>query len=485
MIINIDWKPDKTSKIPIYIQIKEYIHKKIINGEWTVGMKIPSQRKLAELLEVNRSTVMNAFEELIADGFLEGNTGNGTRVKNNLWSLFQTTSPPNWNHYVENGIYKPNLPTIQDIHKVEPQTNIIRLGTGEPSPEMYPKDIMGEVLKTLSTKIEIMGYEEEKGLPQLRKQLCHYLETLGINATPSSILVVSGALQALQLISLGLLRGGSTLLLENPSYVNSLNVFQSLGIKLANIPMDRNGMDTSFIKSYKRRYNASLVYTNPTFHNPTGNVMTLERRKHLLTVCEEEQLPIIEDDVYRELWIDTPPPPALKSMDNNGSILYIGSISKALSPGLRIGWIVGPEQVINRLADIKMQTDYGSSSLSQWAVTEWLESGKYVKHLESMREALRLRRSTAIRVLQNEFVDIAEWTVPSGGFYIWLRLPPTISIKELFYEALAFGILLNPGKLYDEQSFHYLRLSYSYASLFDLEKGIKKLGQIIRKLINN
>jgi GntR family transcriptional regulator, regulator for abcA and norABC len=482
MLIPINWMPDKTSVTPLYIQIKDFIQEKIENGEWTIGTKIPSQRKLAEHWGVNRSTIVQAFDELIADGFLEGQSGKGTQVKNNLWTLFSSSPVTDWSQYVEKGIYQPNLPTIQDIHKIEPSPNYIRLGTGEPSPELFPKEMMAEILNRLSVKIQSLGYAEEKGLIELREQLSIYLKTIGIQASPSSILIVSGALQALQLISLGLLRRGATIFLEKPSYLSSLNVFQSAGVQLHGITVDQFGPSIRYIKQQKKRQEASLLYVNPTFHNPTGYVMSLPYRKELLAACEEVQLPVIEDDVYRELWLDTPPPPPIKSLDQSGKVLYIGSISKALSPGLRIGWIVGPEPVINRLADIKMQTDYGASSLSQLAVAEWFSSGLYGEHLEKMRASLRLRRETMVRILEREFVGIAKWEKPLGGFYIWLHLLDSISLKELFEAAFREGLLLNPGNLYDQSAVHQIRLSYAYASLADLETGLMKLAKIIKKL---
>lgn len=480
-----DWQPDKLSATPVYIQIKQMIKDKIVAGEWTVGTRIPSQRKLAELLQVNRSTVVQAYDELIADGLLEGRSGQGTRVKNNLWSLLSDANLPDWNHYVEGGVHQPNLPTIQQINKIEPLPNIIRLGTGEPSPDLFPREQVAEIFRRLTGRIESLGYEEEKGLMDLRAALSSHLQRMGIQASPSSILIVSGALQGLQLISLGLLRRGSTVLHERPSYISSLNVFQSAGIKLHGVPIDAQGPRLSYIEQHKRRLNVSLLYTNPTFHNPTGYVMSLERRKALLQLCQDEKLPIIEDDVYRELWLDSPPPVPLKALDKNGTVLYLGSFSKALSPGLRIGWIAGPEPVIDRLADIKMQTDYGSSSLSQWAAAEWLSSGLYVEHLEKTRQLLRERRSEIIHLLEIELGGIAKWNMPSGGFYIWLELPSSIPLRELFDSALKEGILLNPGNVYnqDSRSGSYLRLSYAYASLPDLKKGIQKLASIIRRMI--
>ncbi|GIM45123.1 putative HTH-type transcriptional regulator YdfD [Collibacillus ludicampi] len=481
-MLNLDWKPDKSSPIPLYVQIKKYIKNKIETGEWPVGSKIPTQRTLAKVWKVNRSTIVTAMEELIAEGLLEGKSGSGTRIINNTWSLMTSTPPSDWNSYVHAGIHQPNLPTIQEINKAEFDPDIIRLGTGEPSPDLFPRDMMKNVFHRLTDHIDSLGYEEPKGSLYLREQLSKHLKRLGIDASPSSILIVSGALQALQLISIGLLQRSSTIFLEKPSYLYSLHVFQSAGMRLFGLPLDENGIHAKTIAYQKKRQNAALLYTIPTFHNPTGILMSEERRRELLEICEKERLPIIEDDVYRELWLDSPPPPPLKSMDKNGLVLYLGSISKTLSPGFRIGWVVAPEPVIERLADIKMQTDYGSSSLSQWAVAEWLSSGLYHQHLEKVREELRTRRAVMIDALQKYLSDIATWTIPKGGFYIWLRILPSLSIRDLFEKALDRGILLNPGNVYDQYATQYLRLSYSYASLADLNKGIFRLAEVIRQL---
>ena len=151
---------------------------------------------------------------------------------------------------------------------------------------------------------------------------------------------------------------------------------------LESIPMDKEGILIREVINYKKKFGGSILCTIPSFHNPTGILMSEKRRNELLFACEKERLPIIEDDIYSDLWIDEEPPMSLKSRDPNGLVLYVGSLSKALSPGFRIGWVVGPEPVIDRLADIKMQSDYGASSLSQWAATEWLQSGMYYENLK-------------------------------------------------------------------------------------------------------
>lgn len=476
----IDWKPNKNLNISLYRQIVEYIKQKISTGEWSICSKLPTQRELAKAFGVNRSTVVEALEELKAEGLIEGKGRKGTIIVNNTWSLLASTPPPNWHEYVKSGLYRPNQPTIQIINKLEFNNHIIRLGTGELSPELYPKEMMKQILKNASDKINSLGYEEPKGSLYLRQELSKYLEKFGIKASPSSILVVSGSLQALQLISIGILHASSTVLLESPSYLKSLYIFESVGMKLKGVSMDQYGIKTNDIIKKRAKNNTTLLYTIPTYQNPTGIVMSKERRSEIIKICENYRIPIIEDDAYRELNLEEEPPISLKTMDRNGIVLYMGSISKSLAAGLRIGWLVGPQPVIERLGDIKMQIDYGASSLSQWVVGELLNSGLYEQYLMKLRDNLKIRRQVALKILEKYFLDIATWNKPKGGFYIWLKLKKQISMNKLFSLSAKEGLLINPGNIYDFSNHSSIRISYSYASLENLEEGLKLLAKLIR-----
>ncbi|MFU8712336.1 PLP-dependent aminotransferase family protein [Bacillus velezensis] len=472
----------KMRKLPKYIQIIQFIKEKIGNGEWPIGSKIPSQRTLAKHFEVNRSTVITALEELMADGLIEGRMGKGTVVTNNTWTLLAKNSAPDWDQHVTSGIQQPSQKIVQEINKSESNSDLIQLSKGELSHEIFPLAVMKEIIGKVSQNIEAFGYEEPKGYLPLREALSGYLRTNGIQASPSSILIVSGALQALQLISMGLLQRGSTVYLDQPSYLYSLHVFQSAGMKLTGVPMDHDGLLPEHIRMARGERGRAILYTNPCFQNPTGILMSKKRREEILAASENTQLPIIEDDIYRELWIDEIPPDPIKTIDKNGHVLYIGSLSKTLSPGLRIGWIVGPEPVIERLSDIKMQTDYGSSSLSQRVAAEWFISGEYQQHLEQVRSQLKVRRELALSVLETHLKDVATWNIPKGGFFVWVKTLPSISMKLLYTKALSKGILLNLGSIYAQEKGNYIRLSYAYASLEDLQKGIYELGLMIKEL---
>lgn len=482
-IIAIDWMPDKSSDRPVYKQIVDYMSGKIASGHWAVGSRLPSQRSLARQFEVNRSTITTAMDELYSYGVLEGDFGRGTYVASNTWSLMMSTAPPDWGSYIRSGSFKANVPTIQTINKLEFMEGYIRLGTGELAPELFPREAMEAVFRRLPGHIASLNYLGPLGLPQLREALSLRLQAQGIAASPSSILITSGSLQALQLISVCMLQPGSCVYTEAPSYLKSLQVFQSAGMKLHGLPMDRDGLVYWNLPSSQLRQGRSLLYTIPTFHNPTGVLMPQSRREDLFRFCQNSRLPIIEDNAYGELWFDREPPRPMKTMDESGVILYLGTISKTLAPGLRIGWLVGPESVVERLGDVKMQIDYGASSLSQWALTEFLTSGLYDDHLNQVRKKLKKRRDLALSALELYFSDLASWDVPQGSFYIWLRLPARLSTDRLFQKALEKNLLINPGSIYDYEKNTAIRLSYAYAAEEQLQEGIAALAQVVRSML--
>ncbi|NLP52912.1 PLP-dependent aminotransferase family protein [Bacillus sp. RO1] len=470
------WKPDRKSHLTIHEQIIEWMRTRIERGDWAVGTKLPTQRKLAAQFEVNRSTINLALEELKADGLLVSRVGSGTFIANNSWNVLLNKSQPNWQQHIDASIHKPNYHTIQLINEYEQYDHIIRLGTGELSPELLPTKQIERSLKSLSLDSRAIGYSEPQGSKKLRCVLCEYLKKRGIATAPENILIVSGAIQALQLIAIGLLEEGAIIFQEDPSYLNSIHPFQSAGMRMMSIQRDGNLTET--LRIAKRR-KQSLFYCVPTLQNPTGRNWTSEERQILYDTCEQLQIPIIEDDVYHELLFEPSSSPALKSIDGSGQVLYIGSVSKTLSPGLRIGWVVAPEPVIQRLADIKMQTDYGSSAISQEIVAHWLSSGIYESHILQLREQLKIRASFVEKILEEQFKSVATWEKSEGGFYIWLRFNEPIVNKALFLNLLKKNVLINPGYIYDTADLHHIRLSYAYASLEELKEGLNFIIELV------
>lgn len=465
-------------------QILLDIKLKIRTGQWQLGFRLPTQRELATQYQVNRSTIVSVIEELMADGLVETRGRQGTFVINQSWSLLASQSPKHWGESIEAGFHQANQPLIQKINTLEFEEKYIRLGTGELSPKLYPKALMAEAFSALGDTLNHLGYECPLGSIDLRIALCEYLKTHGIKTSPECVLIVSGSLQALSLISVGLMSRAGCLFTEKPSYVKSLNTFQSVGINLSGVPMDQGGirLDKLLEAMSSAKTQEKVLYTVPTFHNPTGSVMSEKRREDLMAFALKYSLPIIEDDAYRELWLDKEAPLPLKARDAFGNVLYMGTFSKTLAAGLRIGWLVGPQPVIERLGDIKMQMDYGASSVSQALACHLLTSGSYAHYIQSLREEMRRRRALVLSFLKVNFSDLATWQVPAGGFYIWLKLNKPLSMNMLFKKALSEHLLINPGDIYDYEHNPYLRLSYAYADLDDLEAGISTLAKVVRAL---
>ncbi|MEG0687013.1 MAG: PLP-dependent aminotransferase family protein, partial [Erysipelotrichales bacterium] len=341
--INIDWQPDKNDKTPIYKQIVNYFSMMIVEGHWSLNENLPTQRDLAKQFNVNRSTIVSAMDELMASGIIETAYGGGTKITNNSWPLLAYSTFTNWRDFISAGPFKSNQEMIQTINKLEFE-DYIRLGTGELDPSLFPKKLYDEVMASISKELISLNYLEPLGLLDLRKELVKRLVCEGIKANEQQILITSGSLQALQLISLCMLNDESIVFTEAPSYIKSLQVFQSSGINLAPLSMDDDGIkywqiNTSRLKNKRNQ----IIYTIPDFHNPTSVSMSSLRREELLKFSLKYNLPIIEDSAYSELFFDKKKTKPLRANSNNNNVLYIGTVSKTLAPGLRVGWIVGPE----------------------------------------------------------------------------------------------------------------------------------------------
>lgn len=478
--VTTDWKPDRASKIPLYRQIVVFIHSKVSKGEWPIGTRLPSQRALANMFSVNRSTIAFALDELKSYGIIEGRCGGGTVVSSNTWSLMLS---PDWSRYVSSGFFMANNPIIQSINDLEFDPGLIRLGTGEIDPRLFPSELWEKVMSRLSSSVRSLGYVQPLGLDGLRAALSSRMRSQGIDVPPSGILITSGSLQALQLISACLLKLGSTVFTEAPTYLKSLRVFQSAGIRLSGIPMDSDGMSSSALKSRLDVVSGDcpILYTIPTNHNPTGITMSESRRHDIIKICTERRIPIIEDGAYNELYFGHHQSMPLKAADKNGMVIYLGSASKSLAPGLRIGWIAAPEPIVQRLGDVKMQTDYGASSVSQLIFSEFITSGFYDEYISFLKDELKKRRDSALNVLDRYYSGIADWNRPEGGFYIWVTFKNGISTDRLFHEAAKSGILLNPGDIYDFGSNNSLRLSYSYTTCDEFKSAAIRLADIIKR----
>jgi DNA-binding transcriptional MocR family regulator len=472
-----EWKPDKQADLPVYKQIVKRLEEQIVSGELPPGTTLPAERVLARRYGVNRGTVSAAYEELRASGLVQSWQGSGTWVSRHLWGVQHV---PNWHKYTNGGAFLPALPLVKRIQEVVFDPAIINLAKAEQAPSMIPSLAASDRAELEQSGFRL-GYAHPKGNADLRRQIAEHVgEQYGIVASPEEILVTSGAQQALHLISLCLLSPGDAVAMEGPSYTYSLPLFTSAGLRLYSLPMDEQGAEVEKLYELYQAHRIRMVFVNPTYHNPTGVVWSESRRRRLLEICRELRIPVVEDDAYGALTLPgcpTPPPP-IKALDANGVVLYASSLSKTVAPGLRIGWLIGPISVIDRLADAKQQMDFGTSSVSQQLAKSFLEKSMWQRHREALTSYLKEQHHTMQAALQKEMAGLAEWNNPQGSYHIWCRLHRPVDEESLLDTAIREGVVFTPGGVYGAEP-GWLRLTYSWEGKEAIEEGIRRLAKAI------
>jgi GntR family transcriptional regulator, regulator for abcA and norABC len=480
MVINMR-NPDRTSPKPLYQQISDDIERSIIYGEYPPGSFLPSERKLAEQLGVNRSTVVRAYEELRAKGIVESITGSGTMVSKMTWGAAPSLAP-NWRQFVEGGTFAPNLPFIRRVREVlYERKSIINFASGELSSDLFPNETIRELLKTVPFQAHL-GYDDPYGYLPLRETLVSFLEKhLHIRTTESSILITSGSQQSLYLITQCLLSPGDAVAVEDPSYCYSLPMFQSAGLRLFRLPVTEDGIEPEDIRSLFRQHRIRMLFLNPNYQNPTGSILHPSKRQALLQIAAELGIPIVEDDPFSLTSFDHEPPPALKSMDIHGSVLYVGSLSKVAASGLRIGWLVAPQSVVKRLADSKQQIDFGLSVVPQWLANEFLRAGHFDEHIRSLRSALSRKQSVMLDALQQELSGLIRYHPVRGGLNLWCQILRDIDDYKLLEESIRRGVVFMPGTVYGSEPGH---VRFSFARPFEEEivPGIRKFAEALHSI---
>lgn len=445
---------------------------RINRGDLPPGARLPTERALAAARGLNRSTVAAAYAELAAAGLVERRQGSGTYVRGDLWGV-----APDWPRYLEGGAFQPTRPLLQRIRAARRLPGVIDLSEGVASPDLLPRAAIQERVRALAVPADL-GYPDPLGEPRLRAAIARlHQREHGLAVDPDTILVTAGGQQALYLITRALLAPGDAIAIEQPSYYYSLTLFQSAGIRLLPLPVDGAGVVPGAIRTLYRRHRIRLVLLNPTFQNPTGTVLGAERREQVLAVCRSLGLPVVEDDAYGPLWLDAPPPPPLKALDREGRVLYLGTLSKVGAPALRLGWLLGPRPVIERLADVRQQIDFGMSPVAQWLAADLLDAPAWGEHLAHLRRALRARRDHFVRALGERHGGVATFTPPTGGLHLWARWHGPGDDRQRLEAAVQAGVLVAPGTLYGAPD-GYLRFTYGRVDAAAAAAALQRLGAL-------
>ncbi|MCU7557990.1 aminotransferase-like domain-containing protein [Macrococcus capreoli] len=448
----------------------------INNGLFEVGDKLPSQRALADRFNVNRSTIVEALNELKSIGILTTIEKKGIFVSDTINVLVHNHTK--WKERIHPHIEKQNQYYIKRINELEFDEGIVRLGTGELSPDLIPVKQFQDIMKGESEPPFTSNYEAPLGNIQLRQAIQKHVIKRGIKCEIDEICVTSGALQGLKLIAEGFLLPSSKIYIESPSYMNSVKTWKTNAATL--IPIDIHQLERKLMIEHHNQAN-SFLYLNPILHNPTGHTYSQEMMERLIKESNLIGLPIIEDDIYSELWFDGVPPLPMKSYQSSNNVVYIGSLSKAVSPGLRIGWVIANRNVVKHLADLKMQSDYGASSIAQYVAANWLLH-YHDDHIKQLTEKLKVRSNIMLEALDKYFSDIATWNKPEGSFYIWLKFKKKIDMRDLFETCVKNKLLIHPGEIYDEKQKSSIRLSYAYIDSELIETSLRQIRDIINKI---
>ncbi|TDL54346.1 PLP-dependent aminotransferase family protein [Paenibacillus dendritiformis] len=477
------WMPDRRSNQPLYQQIADDIERRIAYGEFPPGSLLPSERKLATQLGVNRSTVILAYAELRALGIIESRSGSGTRVSKYKWGATPKHTP-NWHRYVEGGSFLPNVAFLRRIREaLQQDSTLIDFASGELGADLSPVEEINALIDE-NHYTGYLGYDNPQGFLPLREALVSFLSQYrNIQTTESSILITSGSQQSLYLITQCLLAPGDAVAIEDPSYCYSLPMFQSAGLRLFRLPVDQHGIRPEDVRALYKKHRIKMVFLNPNYQNPTGALLDAERRAELLNVTSELGLPIVEDDPFSLTAYDGTPPRPLKSMDSLGSVLYIGSFSKIAASGLRVGWMVAPHSVVDRLADARQQMDFGLSVVPQKVAAQFLRSAYTRPHLDRLRMNLLYKRDVAIEALQRELPGLVSFSVPQGGLHLWCKILPEVNDGKLLEEAIRNGVIFAPGSVYGSDS-GYVRFTYARPKAEQIAPGIAAFAASLRAVLD-
>ncbi|MEY9973576.1 GntR family transcriptional regulator of abcA and norABC [Lysinibacillus sp. RC46] len=478
-----DWKPDRQAKKAIYKQLAEYMEKGIADGTFPPDKPLPSERYLASALHLNRSTVVNAYDELESMGLIERNRGSGTTISKDIWGMTKKRIP-SWNRYIEAGSFLPSQPVTQKIRKEAVEHKLINLASGELSEELFPKSFLSEITSTRSF-IGSLGYDHPQGNETLRNTITkHVKKSRGIETNPSSILITSGAQQALHLVVQCLLKPGDAIAIEDPSYNYNLPIFKSVGIQVHYLPVDKDGMNPEDLQLLYKKHRIKMIFLNPYFQNPTGSLLNNKKKEAILDISSKLGIPVVEDDPYSLTAFSGEKISTLKSMDRNGNVLYISSLSKIVASGLRIGWIIGPTSVIERLSDAKQQIDFGHSSYTQWIANDFLESENFHIHIKSLIKELEKRRDKIIKSLDTYLKDLVEYSIPQGGIHIWCKILKNYNETQLLEESIKRGVIYVPGSTLGSKD-GFVRFTFAREDEDSIDEGIKRFAEALNSLIAN
>lgn len=474
----------RKSGLPLYRQITNQLRDYIRSGVLPPGDQLPTVRQLANEYKLTRLTVQTAYAELQAEGLVESVVGRGTFVANR--SSLQLAVGINAPKFIAT---QPQVPwysqgLLADMLRMTEQPNIISFAQASPAPETFPLTEFKKVLGNVLSDPTKLSYISTQGELTLREQIAHLLLDRGIVTPPERVLVVSGAQQGLDIALKTFVQPHEIIVMEEPSYPGALELAAQRGQKVIGLPRYANGFSLETLEQICQLYKPNLLYTIPTFHNPTGTSLSDEQKQGLLSLASKYNLRIIEDDTYGFLPLtDQPIPKTIYEMDESGErVIYLTSFSKSLMPSLRLGAIVASEANLLQLTAAKRISDLNSSSLLQLGLAEYLHRYSFGVHVQTVKKIYKERCAAMLSALEQNFRGFGRVIIPEGGLSIWVELPQEVDEREFYLEAIARGVGVAPGSAFftQPQRQAYMRLSFGALTLPQIEQGVEILGKLLQ-----
>ncbi|MCD6575585.1 MAG: PLP-dependent aminotransferase family protein [Nanoarchaeota archaeon] len=381
---------------------------------------------------------------------------------------------------------------IRDILQAAKQPGVISLAGGLPDPDTFPIEKLMEIHNEVGKKKEVYQYDVTSGYRPLREELLKFLEKRGISASLDELVVTTGSQQGLFSLALLLLNRGDVAYVEHPTFVGALMPFKLFGAKsmdilnIEGIPIDENGMDVDVLEEKLRKVEEppKFVYTIPTFQNPGGVVMSIDRRKKLLDLAHEYNFSIVEDDPYGEIRFTDDVPPSIKSMDNEGRVIYLGTFSKMLAPGFRVAFTVAPKEITEKIIVSKQAMDLHTATYGQAVIAEFMSRGFLEEHISFLREFYKKKRDALLNAMDIYFnKDVVKWVKPKGGLFTWIEVEGLNTMMISGRSAVEkYKVAIVPGAAFylsKDEGLNMARVNYSYPSIDELHTGVKRLAYAI------
>ena len=466
----------------LYEKLADEIAQSISEGVLKKGDKLPSVRQTSASQNISASTVFQAFYLLEARGLIRARERSGYYVTDKINSLPQLPEPIKQESIEVTNVDVSEL--VFEILESVKSRNVIPLGSAFPSPFLFPLHKLATAISSSTKKMDPWACIDTLSLgdENLRRQIALRYMVDGLNIAPGNIVITSGALEGLNLCLMAVTKPGDTVLIESPTFYAALQSIERLGLKAVTVSSHpKNGIDLSAMEKAIIQHKPSACWLMTNFQNPLGSLLSDDKKKKLVSIISKHQVPLIEDDVYGELYFSKKRPLTAKAFDDDGLVMHCSSFSKCLAPGYRVGW-VAPGRFKDAVARLKLTTTISVSVPAQLAIASYLQKGGYDKHLRNLRHSLLIKQIKFINAIERHFPKGTRLTAPEGGYFLWVKLPDGVNALEVHHKALASGISIAPGPIFSAQKqfSEYIRLNYGHTWDSDIENSLITLGSIIK-----